>query len=213
VIPLVMLVGLAALWLWPLELRLCYMQEGTHAVTELGLSAWPVRRDWRLDVSRLVSTAWEHIWTRWRETGEPVGIPLQERLRRFPVRSALQATAPPLRYLGAHLRCRCLQVATQVGGADAMETALLAGASWAMLGSALGWLTGFLRLEVAAPYVAVVPHYEGPCWCVRSRCILRLRLGHAIAAGVWLGFQVMRQRDLRTWLWESWRRKGVKAGG
>jgi hypothetical protein len=214
---LVVLVAVAALaiilgWL-PLQLHLHLRQDALQADVDLRIKLFFIKVKRQVSITDRVQMALEHIIKRWRATGEPVKVPLQKTIRRMPRSKIMRTVRRPLRYLGRRTRCTRLAIAAEIGGADAMESAMLAGASWAVVGTALGIFSGMVRLDPGIPRVTIVPNYGGPAFRLDTDCILRLRLGHAIVAGVWLLRRALREKELVAWARDSWRRKGVEGSG
>jgi hypothetical protein len=197
----------------PLQLQICLRQNALQADVQVQFRLPLVKVARTVSITEKVVMVLDHLLTRWRATGEPVKVPLQKTIRRWPRKKWLRAIRRPLRYLGRRTRCTRLTIAAQVGGADAMESAMLTGFSWAVVGTGLGVFSRMVRLDPATPRVSIVPNYGGPAWRLESDCILRLRLGHAIVAGVWLLRRVLRDKELIAWARDSWRRKGVEGSG
>jgi hypothetical protein len=209
----ILLAIIALIWFFPLQIRLHFTQRAWEAKVELRVKAPLISGGATVDISDKVAMALEHMWKRWRATGEPVKIPLQKTIRRMPRAKLLRIISVPGRYLGRRIRCSRLAIKAEIGGFDAMESALLAGAGWGFVGSALAIVSGYIRLDPATPEIAILPIFAGPAWRVDSDCILRLRLGHAIVAGIWLLRRVMAEREVVAWARDSWRRKGVEDDG
>jgi len=208
VVLLVVTLLLIAVHFWPVRvhLRLAENDQGLVVQTEVRLP--PARVGGRVNVTDVAAEGIRHIAKRWSVTGEPISVPLQKTIRRMPVSEMLTACRRPLHYLASRTRCTLLAVAAEVGTADAMESALLAGASWAAIGGAVGWFTQYVRMQPSAIHVDVRPRYGAPALKVRADCILHLRLGHAMVAGVWLVRRSMREREIALWIRDSRRRKG-----
>lgn len=196
------------LWFLPVQVRIGLQQESWQARLQIHLRAPLVSLVWNLNISDKIAMALEHIWTRWRATGEPVKVPLQKTIRRIPHRKLRRALRQPIRYLGRRTHCRHLQIRAEVGGWDAMDSALLAGASWALVGTGVSMLSRVVHLDPAVPRVTVVPNFRQAQLRVHADCILKLRLGHAIVTGVWLLRRVLKEREIVAWVRDSWRRKG-----
>jgi hypothetical protein len=202
-----------ALLLSPVQVTVQYHQQGLKASVEVQVKLLVVTLRKAVDVSHQVAMALEHMLKRWRATGEPVKIPLQKTIRRAPRQKIFRAVLKPMKWLGRRTRCVRFLLAHEVGGSDAMESAMLAGASWSVMGTVLGIFSRFVRMDPGAPRLQVVPNYAAHAWRVETDCILRMRAGHAMFAGVWLLVRVLGNKEIRTWALHSWRRKGVEGSG
>jgi hypothetical protein len=187
--------------------------KGLQASVDVRVHMFPFTIHREVDIAHNVGSALEHMLKRWMEKGEPVKVPVQKTVEKLPVRTLLHAVKRPLRWLGRRVRCRKLLIAHEVGGSDAMETALVAGASWSVMGTIVGNISRFVRMDADAPLLQVVPNYGGRAWRLETHCILRVASGYATIAGVWLLFRVLANREIRTWALHSWRRKGVEGSG
>ena len=201
------------IWFWPLQVGIQLHQAGLDATLDVRLRAILLNLHRTVSISEKVEMVLEHIVRRWRETGEPVKVPMQKTIRRSPRGKLLRVLRAPMRYLGKRTRVSRLSVAAEVGGSDAMESALLAGVSWAVVGTGLALVSRRVRLDPSTPRVQIRPNYAGPALRVETDCILRLRLGHAIVAGLWLLRRGLREKELVLWVRDSLRRKGVEDDG
>lgn len=214
---ILVLAGLLALavlmGLLPVTAELRFGQQGWQADLTVDLHLVGLRFRRQFDLSHLADQATQHLLQRWRATGEPVDPTLQESVRRMPRRKLLAAALPALRLLGRSTRCTRLWLKAEVGGLDAMESALLAGALWGVSGMVVGALSRWVRLEEPACRVDVIPHFQHPLWRLSAHCILRLRLGKAIAVIVWLLRQELSRKEIIAWMRGSLRRKGETSSG
>lgn len=200
--------------LLPVRLHLTFRQHGWQAEFEVQTTiGGTVRLGRKVEVSSSIEMAFEHMMKRWEATGEPVKVPLQKTIRRFPLGRAAHAVLGPLRYLRRKIRFRKLHVGVEVGGYDAMQSALLSGVAWSTIGTLLSQLSRLVHLDPALPKVQVAPNFAGPAYRVEVDCIVGYRLGNAIFAGVWLLLRAVRDREIRAWARDSWRRKGVEGSG
>jgi hypothetical protein len=198
----------------PVQTHLTLSQQGWQATLQIEITiAWVIKLRRAVDISHNVAIAAEHMLKRWRATGEPVKIPLQKTVRRFPGRRVLKALRKPIRYFRKRLKIRRLDVHMEVGGYDAMQSALLSGFSWSLIGTLLAQVSRLVRLDPAVPRVHVVPVFANPAYLAEVDCIAQYRLGNAIFAGVWLLWRAVWDREIRAWARDSWRRKGVEGGG
>lgn len=209
IIALVVL-AVASLMFVPVDLRAELHQDGIEANLKLEMTAPLVKMRGEIQVTDKIRLALDHIWRRWREKGEPVKAPLQETVRRIPYRVIYAGIQRTLRYLRKKVELRRFEVRGLIGGADAMESALLAGASWAIVGKAIGGLSHFARVDPKVPSITIVPDFNQQCFRFRADCILRVRLGNAMVAGFLLLRRILKERELIAWMRDSWRRKGVE---
>lgn len=201
-----------ALWFTPVRLHISFHQKGWQADLLVELLMPLIKLGRAVDISANVQLALEHMVTRWFATGEPVKVPLQKTVRRLPRRKLLGALGRPIRYLARRSRCQRMVIHGEVGGLDAMESALLAGASWTAIGTALGLSSRWVPMTPAEPVVTIRPNFGGPAWRFSADCIVRFRLGHAMVAGFWILRRVLREKEIVAWARDSWRRKGVESG-
>lgn len=204
----VLLLFLLGVWVLPVQVRLRLRQSPRGVLVSAGLQMPLVGWGGEVNVTDLAAEAVQHILDRWRLTGEPIRVPLQKTIRRAPLGPIWRAVGRPVQYLARRTRCALLAVAAEVGGSDAMESALLAGAGWALLGGGIGWISQYVSVQPGALHVDVRPDYSARAWRVRMDCILHMRAGHAIVAGVWLVRRSIREREIVLWIRDSWRRKG-----
>jgi hypothetical protein len=166
---------------------------------------------------------------RWRKTDRGAGLfqrlkRLRAQVRRLkrqtpkrppppPFRPVMHAVRPPMRYFARRIRFSQWRLRAEIGGFDAMQSALLAGALWSVVGTALGVASTLIRLEPDVPKIVIVPNFNGPTWRLQADWIVHFRLGHAIVAGVWSLVRLLRENELVRWWQESRRRKGVEGSG
>ncbi|MFZ5817445.1 MAG: DUF2953 domain-containing protein [Bacillota bacterium] len=210
-----LLLGLLTLGalLLPVRLALALRQSGWQVNLHLQVRYGFLRLERAVDVTENVAMALEHLWKRWRTTGEPVKPDLQETVRRAPSRRLVRAALPALRPLGRATRCHRLHLRMEVGGGDAMESALLAGALWGSAGMLVGLVSRTVRLSETAAAVAVVPNFRQPIWRIEADCILTVRLGKAIMAIVGLLRRAASRKEVIAWVRDSLQRKGDQSSG
>jgi len=72
---------------------------------------------------------------------------------------------------------------TMVGVGDAAATAVITGALWAAKGGMIGMLSQYMKLT-ERPIVTISPSFQQPISSTSFTCILQIRVGHAILAGI-----------------------------
>jgi hypothetical protein len=83
----------------------------------------------------------------------------------------------------AYIRCEKLTWYSKIGTGDAAETGVLTGLVWGVKTSLLGYGLRHLSLRTV-PSVNVIPLYDQRLFHSELKCILRIRVGHAILAGM-----------------------------
>lgn len=203
-------VFLAALWFLPIQVRAKFNQEAWEARLQVHVKTLAVNLSGNINITKKANMMLEHMWKRWRAKGEPVKVPLQKTIRRLPRRKLMQVFRRPIRYLGRRTHVSHLEIRAEVGGDDAMESALLSGAYWAAVGTGLGMFSRLVHLEPQVPRIVVIPNYRGRLYRMQLDCILRLRLGHAIVTGVWVMRRLLKEKEVLAWVRDSLRRKGAQ---
>ncbi|HWI61653.1 MAG TPA: DUF2953 domain-containing protein [Symbiobacteriaceae bacterium] len=176
-------------------------------------AAWVFNIRRSLPISDKIAMMLEHMLKRWRATGEPVKIPLQKTIRRVPLDRIGRALGRPVKYFRRRLRVGRVDVYWEIGGSDAMQSALLAGYGWSLVGIILTQVSRLIALDPGVPRVRVAPVFAGPACRLDVDCIVHYRLGNIIVTGVWILFRVVRDGEVRAWARDSWRRKGVEGSG
>lgn len=74
---------------------------------------------------------------------------------------------------------------TEVGIGDAAHSAQLAGTIWTLKGSIIGLISHYLKIR-SRPSLTVTPHFQGIHSRMFFSCIISVRIGHAIVAGLML---------------------------
>jgi hypothetical protein len=82
-----------------------------------------------------------------------------------------------------YIRCEKLTWYSKIGTGDAAETGILTGLTWGVKTSLLGIGLRHLTLRTV-PSVNVTPMYNQRYFHSELKCILRIRVGHAILAGI-----------------------------
>jgi hypothetical protein len=99
----------------------------------------------------------------------------------------------------SRVRCTQLRWETRVGIGDAPETAMTTGLLWGVKSSLLGFLFSSMQIETK-PKVLVEPQYNQMQFSTEFACIVKIRVGHAMVAGLLLLFRILRVKGgLRTW--------------
>lgn len=202
----------SVLWLIPIRIGLSFRQDALQAELKVAFTFWPIHLERAFDLTEQAKSVLGRLWLLWRETGRVPPIEVPEAARTVDWDAVVKAVVKPIGYLVRHTVCRNLRVSAELGGFDAMQSAMLAAAAWAAVGMVLGLLQSAAGVAVPHPRVIVRPRWDAPVWRVRSACILQIRCGYAIVAGVWLLWRAVRSKELRAWL-RNRRRKGVKGSG
>lgn len=88
---------------------------------------------------------------------------------------------------------------TRIGIGDAADTAITTGLIWGIKSSTLGYLFQFLHLDAKAR-INVVPMYNQTLFTTECLCIAKIRLGHAIIAGLHLLVRILRVKGgIKAW--------------
>lgn len=189
----------AALLIWFLPVRLTlqfYQHEGRAIFETEAAVAW-----WRVDLAAASRRQGRDQGAAGRRAPTPATPPWLH---------LWQAVEPPAKYLLRRIHCRRLELQVVVGARDAMTSALLIGALYAALNTALGVLSLWVRMSGPAMRMQVIPSFQGPVWRARLNCILTFRLGDAIVAAIWWLYRVRREPVLAAWRREQSRGKGVE---
>lgn len=104
----------------------------------------------------------------------------------------LQWARPAINLIRQKLRFRRLDLFVVVGGLDAFESALLAGVVWTIAGTLGSLLSHIFTLPPGIYRVTVQPNWREPALGLNLDCMVTLRVGHAIWAGVLLVPQILR---------------------
>lgn len=123
----------------------------------------------------------------------------------------LRWSRPAIDLLRQKLRFHRLDLFVEVGGLDAFESALLAGVVWTMAGTVGSVLSHIFTLPPGLYRVTVRPNWREPALGLNLDCMVTLRVGHAIWAGVLLVPQVL--RSARAARRRRQRQKGEEARG
>lgn len=106
--------------------------------------------------------------------------------------SVAEKAKPILLRLLRHVHVRRLHWAIKLGTGDAVTAGLGCGAAWAVTGSLLGALSHVCKFE-RIPDIKVEPDFHKARFDTSLECILRVRAGYAIHAGLGL-IRVWRRR-------------------
>lgn len=209
----VLAVALVILALLPVQVHLTLNHRNFRATLRVRVRVAFLRLERTFSLGDKVAMAAEHMWKRWRATAKAIDPDLQETITRVPRKKLVRSALPGLRYLGRSARCSSFRLRLEVGGFDAFDSAILAGAGWGGASMLVAQFARWVRLERPGVKVAVVPNYDRPILRTDLDCILTVRLGKAIIAIAMLLRQELRHREVVAWLRDSWRRKGDKTGG
>lgn len=89
---------------------------------------------------------------------------------------------PVLKYISRKTNINKFILKMSVGTGDAAATGILYGAAWMALGNILAFVSGFLNIN--NPRIVIVPIFSKIQLCVDFSCIISLKLGHIINAGI-----------------------------
>lgn len=206
------LLALAALALLPVRVHLTLAQANLQASLRVDVRAAFLRLVREIGLSEKAADALEQVWHRWRERGEPLPGGVRESIAPMDGARLAAVLGPGLRYLARATRCPRFRLRLEVGGADACDSALLAGLGWSGAYILLAQLGRWLRLEPGGVAVAVVPNFQRQLLRTDLDCILSVRLGQATLAVAMMLRGVMRSREARAWLRDTRRRKGDRSG-
>lgn len=200
-------------WFSPIRVQLSYNTCGwqVNVAIQIKTILFTIRREF--DVSTRIAGALIDMVTQWRQAGEPVNIPLQKTVNRAPYTKMLQAISPPIGFMRRHVVCERLSICGEIGGSDAMQTALLCGASWSFAGLAVSQVSRKVRLNPAGLRVRILPRFDRKAWRYDVECIVQFRAGYSMVTLVWIAWRLLREREFRLWARDSWRRKGAVSSG
>lgn len=72
---------------------------------------------------------------------------------------------------------------TVIGVKDAALTGIITGTLWTLKGSSVGLISNFMRLK-NMPILEITPNFQNFISSTSLSCMLRIRIGHAILAGI-----------------------------
>ena len=99
----------------------------------------------------------------------------------------------------SRIDCLKLTWVTQLGTGGAPETAFLTGMGWAVKTSLLSKAFRFIRL-IDSPQLAIVPQYHKRKFSTEFSCIMKIRLGDAMVAGLLLLIRILKVKGgIRVW--------------
>lgn len=194
---------LLLIWFLPVRLEVQFRQHNGHATVwaQAAVAWWKVSRTINLTL-HLNGILEQALDRQPSEATDPVPGPPASRVWR--------QIETPLRHLLRRTRCRKVDLQVVVGGGDAMASALLAGCAHALVGTGLGIISHWIQLPRSALRTEIVPSFQQAVLRVRFDCILVLRAGDAMVAGIWSVYQVRKDPDLMAWFKEQRRSKGVE---
>jgi hypothetical protein len=95
--------------------------------------------------------------------------------------------------------CSEIRWITNIGLDDAAETAITTGIVWGLKTSVLSFVLNHIKLE-DQPQLSVVPHFNIPQFNTFFRCIIMVRLGYAMLAGLHLLVRILKVKGgIKTW--------------
>lgn len=99
----------------------------------------------------------------------------------------------------SRLTCTELSWVTRLGLGDAAETAITTGVVWTLKSSILTYLFHHVK-RCANPKVQVYPDYEKTLFSTELSCIAKIRLGHAMIAGLYLIIRILKVKGgVKAW--------------
>lgn len=103
------------------------------------------------------------------------------------------------RHVIRRIHCSKLTWVTQLGTGGAPETAFLTGAGWILKTSILITVARFIRL-IDTPQLEIVPQYHRRKFSTEFSCIMKIRLGDAMLAGLFLLIRILKVKGgIRVW--------------
>lgn len=147
----------------------------------------------------------EHV----NETGDKLMAEGSEKIDRERIvhyykkmKEGLRATLEMKRWIldtMTRLTCTELTWTTRIGLGDAAETAITTGIVWTLKSSLLTYMFQHIK-RCTKPRVQVVPDYSQVHFSTQFSCIAKIRLGHAIFAGLVLMIRIMKVKGgVKTW--------------
>jgi hypothetical protein len=95
--------------------------------------------------------------------------------------------------------CTELTWSTRIGLGDAPETAITTGIIWTLKSSALTYLFQHIK-RCTKPRIQVIPHYAQAHFSTEVSCIAKIRLGHAMLAGLLLAIRILKVKGgIKAW--------------
>ncbi|HLO04733.1 MAG TPA: DUF2953 domain-containing protein [Symbiobacteriaceae bacterium] len=196
---LVLLIGIALL---PVTLSGRFHLEGLNGRVQYRIGVGPLAFTGAQEFGELLAEAPRH--ERQTKRATPAFVPKAPG-------ALLQWARPSIDYLRRRGRFRRLTLFVVVGGLDAFESALLAGAVWTVAGTFGSILSHIFVLPPGLYRVTVEPNWQEPALGVNLDCMLTFRVGHAIWAGVLLVPQAL--KSARAARRRQRREKGEEARG
>lgn len=83
---------------------------------------------------------------------------------------------------------------TSIGTGDAAETGLICGLIWGVKGSVAGMISNYMTLK-SIPRIQVSPSFNRKIFSLSFQCIVRMRIGNLIVAGIRLWINLRKGRD------------------
>jgi hypothetical protein len=97
-----------------------------------------------------------------------------------------------MRRMLRHTVVRRCSVHLRVGTGDVVTCGMAYGAVWGMVSSILGWMSRLCTFH-GIPDLVIVPDFEQPVFHAAAECIMEIRAGYAIIAGLGL-IRALRRR-------------------
>jgi hypothetical protein len=99
----------------------------------------------------------------------------------------------------SHVHCTKLRWQTYLGVGGADDTAVVTGFIWGVKSTLLAFLSKRIRLETR-PHIEVNPLFNRSLFSMNLLCIVKIRFGYAIIAGLLLAVRILTAKGgLKTW--------------
>ncbi|GAA0380324.1 DUF2953 domain-containing protein [Bacillus horti] len=104
-----------------------------------------------------------------------------------------------VKHLLKNVRLKQLEWKSTIGTGDAAETGMLSGLAWGIKASFVGFFASYTTLQ-CLPNVQVISSFQQKKMDSNFVCMFRLRIGHAILAGIRIALHSRKRRDVK---WQS----------
>lgn len=119
---------------------------------------------------------------------------------RFLSKIHMKRSYSTLKKILTHVKCTHFEWRTRVGLHDASKTAVLVGLLWSLKSSLVGLICNLIRMK-SSPNLAVIPLYNQNVFFTEGKCIVKIRFGYAMFAGILLLIRSVNVKGgIRTWM-------------